>query len=197
MPPTCVAARGNMSGLELRPLELDGLVEIRPRRFGDERGFFSEVWREDGMRDAGIDVHFVQDNHSYSNVRGVLRGLHFQLPPAGQDKLVRVTRGSIFDVAVDIRRASPTFGHWAAVVLSANEWNQLFVPKGFAHGFVTLEEDCEVLYKVSAPYAPELDCGIRFDDPSIGIEWPVEADHLVLSDKDRSAPLLADAGELF
>jgi dTDP-4-dehydrorhamnose 3,5-epimerase len=197
MPPISGAARGNMSGLELRRLEIDGPIEIRPPRFGDERGFFSEVWREDRMREAGIDVRFVQDNHSYSKARGVLRGLHFQLAPAAQDKMVRVTRGSIFDVAVDIRRGSPTFGRWAGILLSANEWNQLFVPKGFAHGFVTLEEDCEVLYKVSAPYAPELDRAIRFDDPKIGIEWPVDAVDLILSDKDRSAPLLAEVDELF
>lgn len=179
--------------LEIRPLEIEGLLEIHPPKHGDERGFFSEVWREDRLAEAGVDVHFVQDNHSYSRVPGVLRGLHYQLPPAGQDKLVRVTRGSVFDVAVDIRRDSPTFGRWAGLVLSAGEWNQLFVPKGFAHGFVTLEEDCEVLYKVSAPFAPELDRAIRFDDPDIGIEWPVDHAKLTLSDRDRQAPRLADA----
>ena len=179
--------------LEIRPLEIEGLLEIRPPKHGDERGFFSEVWREDQLAAAGVAVHFVQDNHSYSRARGVLRGLHYQLPPAGQDKLVRVTRGSVFDVAVDIRRSSPTFGRWAGLVLSAGEWNQLFVPKGFAHGFVTLEEDCEVLYKVSAPFAPELDRAIRFDDPDIGIEWPLGPAELTLSDKDRQAPRLGDA----
>lgn len=179
--------------LEIRPLEIEGLLEIRPPKHGDERGFFSEVWREDQLAAAGVAVHFVQDNHSYSRARGVLRGLHYQLPPAGQDKLVRVTRGSVFDVAVDIRRGSPTFGRWAGLVLSADEWNQLFVPKGFAHGFVTLEEDCEVLYKVSAPFAPELDRAIRFDDPDIGIEWPLSPAALTLSDKDRQAPRLGDA----
>lgn len=137
-----------------------------------------------------IDISFVQDNHSCS-ARGVLRGLHLQLPPAAQDKLVRVTRGAIFDVAVDIRFGSPTFGRWAGVTLSAEEWNQLLVPKGFAHGFVALEDGTEVIYKVSAPYAPALERSIRFDDPAIGIEWPLEADALILSDKDRAAPLLA------
>jgi dTDP-4-dehydrorhamnose 3,5-epimerase len=182
-----------MNVLEVRPLEIEGLLEIRPPKYGDERGFFSEVWREDRLADAGVDVHFVQDNHSYSRARGVLRGLHYQLPPAGQDKLVRVTRGSVFDVAVDIRRDSATFGRWAGLVLSAGEWNQLFVPKGFAHGFVTLEEECEVLYKVSAPFAPELDRAIRFDDADIGIEWPLDRAELTLSERDREAPPLRDA----
>jgi dTDP-4-dehydrorhamnose 3,5-epimerase len=177
-----------MAVLETRRLDIDGVVEIRPRRFSDERGFFSEVWREDRLADAGIEAHFVQDNHSFSTTRGVLRGLHFQVPPAAQDKLVRVSRGAIFDVAVDIRRSSPTFGRWVGAVISAAEWNQLFVPKGFAHGFVTLEDDTEVLYKCSAPYAPEYERTVRFDDPAIGIEWPV--DGVILSDKDRSAPLL-------
>jgi dTDP-4-dehydrorhamnose 3,5-epimerase len=178
--------------LEIRPLELDGLLEVRPQRFGDDRGFFSEVWREDRLEEAGVSVRFVQDNHSYSKERGVLRGLHFQLPPAAQDKLVRVSRGSIFDVAVDIRPESPTFGRWAGVVLSAGEWNQLFIPKGFAHGFVTLEEDTEVLYKASATYAPELERAIRFDDPAIGIDWPVDTGSVILSDKDRAAPALGE-----
>ena len=179
-----------MSVLEIRPLHLEGLVELRPPRFRDERGFFSEVWSRDALAEAGIDVRFVQDNHSCS-ARGVLRGLHLQLPPAAQDKLVRVSRGAIFDVAVDIRPDSPTFGRWAGVILSAEEWNQLFVPKGFAHGFVALEDGTEVIYKVSAPYAPALERSIRFDDPAIGIEWPLEPDALILSDKDRAAPLLA------
>ncbi len=178
--------------LDVRPLELDGLLEIRPPRFGDERGFFSEVWREDRLANVGVHVRFVQDNHSYSKARGVLRGMHYQLSPGAQDKLVRVSRGSIFDVAVDIRPDSPTFGRWSGVVLSAAEWNQLFIPKGFAHGFVTLEEDTEVQYKASAVYAPELERGFRFDDPAVGIVWPIDASEVILSDKDRAAPLLAD-----
>jgi dTDP-4-dehydrorhamnose 3,5-epimerase len=181
-----------MSALELRELELPGVIEVRPPRFGDERGFFSEVWREDHFAEVGITARFVQDNHSFSKAAGVLRGLHFQLEPAAQDKLVRVARGSIYDVAVDIRRGSPTFGRWVGLVVSAEEWNQIFVPKGFAHGFVTLEEDCEVLYKASAPYTPDLERTIRFDDPRLGIEWPVDAGALTLSERDRSAPLLAD-----
>lgn len=182
--------------LDVRPLGLDGVVEIRPARFGDDRGFFSETWSGERMAAAGLDLAFVQDNHSHSTARGVLRGLHYQLPPAAQDKLVRVTRGAIFDVAVDIRRGSPTFGSWVGLTISASHWNQILVPKGFAHGFVTLEPDTEVQYKVTAPYRPDLDRGIRFDDPAIGIEWPVPADQVQLSAKDRIAPLLAEADEL-
>lgn len=178
--------------LDLRPLGLDGVVEIRPRKFGDDRGFFSETWSEEAMAAAGIGHPFVQDNHSYSAARGVLRGLHYQLPPAAQDKLVRVTRGSVYDVAVDIRQGSATFGKWVGLILSADLWNQLFIPKGFAHGFVTLEEHSEVQYKVSAPYRPDHDRAVRFDDPAIGIEWPVPTEEIQLSDKDRGAPLLRD-----
>ena len=197
MLPISGGGQRSMIVFDVRALDIDGLFEILPPRFGDDRGFFSEVWRKDLLADAGIDVLFVQDNHSYSKARGVLRGLHYQLPPAAQDKLVRVTSGSVFDVAVDLRQGSPTFGRWEGLVLSAKEWNQLFLPKGFAHGFLTLEEDCEVLYKVTAPYSPEHDRAIRFDDPSIGIDWPISADALTLSDKDRSAPFLRDADRLF
>jgi dTDP-4-dehydrorhamnose 3,5-epimerase len=177
---------------DVRPLDLDGVLEIRPRRFGDERGFFAEVWRDDWLGELGLDVRFVQDNHSYSKARGVLRGLHFQRPPAAQDKLVRVARGAIFDVALDIRARSSTFGRWAGIVLSAAEWNQLFIPKGFAHGFVTLEDDTEVLYKVSAAFSPEHDRAVRFDDPAVAIEWPVDPASITVSEKDRTAPFLAD-----
>ena len=171
---------------------IEGVLEIRPQRFSDERGFFSETWNEDEWREAGIILTFVQDNHSLSRSAGVLRGLHFQRPPAAQDKLVRVTRGSVFDVAVDIRRGSPTFGRWVGITLSSEAWNQLLVPQGFAHGFVTLEPDTEVQYKVTAPYSPEHELSLRFDDPALGIDWPISADRLTLSDKDRSASLLAD-----
>jgi len=169
-----------------------GVLEVRPARLSDERGFFSEVWSERAFAEAGIAVGFVQDNHSLSAEVGVLRGLHFQVPPFAQAKLVRVSRGSVFDVAVDIRPASPTFGQWVGARLSAAEWNQMFVPIGFAHGFVTLEPDTEVQYKVSAPYSRDHDRAIRFDDPAIGVEWPIDRAALILSDKDRSAPLLAD-----
>ncbi len=179
-----------MSLLEARPLELPELIELTPRRFGDDRGFFSEVWNHARFAEAGIPTQFVQDNVSLSRTKGVLRGLHFQAPPVAQAKLVRVSRGSIFDVGVDIRRSSPTFGRWAGVVLSAEKWNQLYVPEGFAHGFVTLEDDTEVTYKVSAAYSPEHDRSTRFDDPAIGIDWPLDGEP-VLSDKDAKAPLLA------
>ena len=180
-----------MAAIEVHPLVLDGLLELRPRRFNDDRGFFSEVWREDHLAEIGVRSHFVQDNHSYSKKRGVLRGLHFQVPPAAQDKLVRVSRGAVFDVAVDLRTGSSTFGGWDGIRLSAREWNQLFIPKGFAHGFVTLEDDTEVIYKVSSAYAPEYERAIRFDDSEIGIEWPIETNAVIMSEKDRAAPLLS------
>ena len=178
--------------LEIRSLDLDGLREIRPVRHSDERGFFSETWNEETYAKAGITLRFTQDNHSLSRDVGVLRGLHFQSPPFAQDKLIRVTRGSVFDVAVDLRPNSRTYREWLGIRLSAADWNQLLVPKGFAHGFLTLEPDTEVQYKVSSPYSREHDRAIRFDDPEIGIEWPLEREALILSDKDRSAPLLAD-----
>ena len=167
-------------------------MEIRPPRHSDERGFFSELWNETTFADAGIRLRFVQDNHSLSRDVGVVRGLHFQSPPFAQDKLVRVTRGAVYDVAVDIRPGSPTYRQWLGVRLSAAEWNQLLIPQGFAHGFLTLEPDTEVQYKVTTPYSRQHDRAIRFDDPSIGVEWPMEREALILSDRDRSAPLLAD-----
>lgn len=178
--------------VEIRRYALDGLLEIRPKRFGDDRGFFSETWNEAAWCDAGVEIKFVQDNHSLSRPPGTLRGLHFQTPPFAQAKLVRVTRGSIFDVAVDLRTQSKTFRQWAGVTLSAEKWNQLLVPEGFAHGFVTLEPDTEVQYKASAPYSPAHDRSVRFDDPRLGIDWPLQATDLILSDRDRSAPLLAE-----
>lgn len=178
--------------LEVKQTGLPGVLEIVPKRIGDDRGFFSEVWNEASFREVGLDLGFVQDNHSRS-AKGVLRGLHYQLEPAAQTKLVRVSRGSVFDVAVDIRRSSPTFGQWTAVTLSAGKWNQLLVPAGLAHGFLALEDGSEVQYKVSALYSPEHDRGIRPDDPAIGIDWPLPRDQWLLSAKDQNAPLLADA----
>lgn len=174
-------------------LELAGVLEISPRKFGDDRGFFSETYNAKSFAEAGIDLTFVQDNHSYSAAKGVVRGLHYQLPPFAQDKLVRVTRGAILDVAVDIRKGSPTFGKWVALEVSAEKWNQILVPKGFAHGFMTLVEHTEVIYKVTNYYSPEHDRSIRFDDPAIGIDWPIPASGVQLSDKDQKAPMLADA----
>ena len=175
---------------------LPDVVILEPRVFGDARGFFFESFSNARFAElTGCDVSFVQDNHSRS-ARGVLRGLHYQVEPAAQAKLVRVSRGSVFDVALDIRRSSPTFGQWTGLVLSAEGWNQLLVPAGFAHGFLALEDGSEVQYKVSAPYSPQHDRGIRPDDPAIGIEWPIARDSWLLSAKDQSAPLLAEA-ELF
>jgi dTDP-4-dehydrorhamnose 3,5-epimerase len=177
--------------VELRALGLDGVFELIPSKHGDHRGFFSEVWSAPALEREGIHTRFCQDNHSFSAERGVLRGLHFQAPPHAQDKLVRVPRGAIFDVAVDIRVGSPSYGHWVGLVVSAEKWNQILVPKGFAHGFVTLEPETEVIYKVSAPYAPQSDHGIRFDDSDIAIEWP-SLSGLILSAKDRSAPRFSE-----
>lgn len=182
--------------MEVRSLGLEGVFEIIPRKFGDDRGFFSETYNAQAFSDAGIDLTFVQDNHSFSAAKGVLRGLHYQLPPRAQDKLVRVIRGAILDVAVDIRKSSPTFGKWVALEVSAEKWNQILVPKGFAHGFVTLTDNTEVIYKVTDIYSPEHDRGIRFDDPTIGIDWPLPTTGAQLSDKDQKAPLLANA-EIF
>ena len=192
MPNIFVAAQPNLPMLEVRVLALAGLIELRPRRFADDRGFFSETWNAERFAEAGIDTAFVQDNHSLSRMAGTLRGLHFQAPPFAQAKLVRVVRGSAFDVAVDLRPASPTFRRWEGVTLSAAKWNQLFIPEGFAHGFLTLEAETEVQYKASTGHNPIADRAIRFDDPAIGIDWPMAADRLVLSDRDRAAPLLAD-----
>jgi dTDP-4-dehydrorhamnose 3,5-epimerase len=179
--------------LDVKELGLPGVFEITPRRFGDHRGFFSETYSASALAEQGIDLVFVQDNHSLSKSAGVLRGLHYQLPPFAQDKLVRVVRGAILDVAVDIRRNSPSFGAWLALEVSAEKWNQILVPKGFAHGFVTLVPDTEVVYKVTERYAPEYDRSIRFDDPAIGIDWRLPTAEITLADKDSKAPLLADA----
>jgi len=179
--------------LEVRPLALKDVLEITPRRFGDARGFFSETYNAERFAAAGVDMVFVQDNHSYSAPAGVLRGLHYQLAPRAQDKLVRVVRGAILDVAVDIRRVSPEFGRFVTLEVSAEKGNQILVPKGFAHGFLTLVADTEVIYKVTDFYSPGHDRSIRYDDPAIGIDWPVAASTVMLSDKDHAAPLLADA----
>lgn len=170
---------------------------IEPARFGDERGFFSEVWKRATLQAVSLDVDFVQDNHSLSRQVGVLRGLHFQRPPTAQGKLIRVVRGRILDVAVDIREGSPTYGQHVALELSAANWQQLWVPRGFAHGFLTLEPDTEVLYKVDAPYDPATDGGIAWDDPALGIAWPLPSGGPILSDKDRRAPRLAEAAPIF
>ncbi|MEP4978752.1 dTDP-4-dehydrorhamnose 3,5-epimerase [Ascidiaceihabitans sp.] len=174
---------------------LDGVLILTPARFGDVRGFFSESWNRATMRDAGLDLEFVQDNHSLSARKGTLRGLHFQTPPMAQDKLVRCGRGALYDVAVDIRSGSATFGQWFGVELSAENGRQLLVPAGFAHGFVTLQDDTEICYKCTAPYAPDCDAGIAWDDPDIGVNWGISEP--VLSEKDATAPTLKELGSPF
>jgi len=165
---------------------------LRPTRYEDARGWFSEVYSEPAFVAIGIHCRFVQDNHSMSVARFTLRGLHFQTPPRGQDKLVRCTRGRIFDVAVDLRRGSPTFGRWVGAELSAENGSQLFIPIGFGHGFLTLEENCEVAYKCSDTYAPDHDGGVLWNDPTIAIDWPMPAGTIPeLSGKDRIQPTLA------
>ena len=176
--------------MKATPLGLPGLVLLEPVRHGDARGFFSEVWSRRALAAVGLDINFVQDNHAYSAEKGVLRGLHFQRPPSAQGKLVRVARGAILDVVVDIRRGSPTYGQAEAVELSAANWLQLWVPRGFAHGYLTLEPDTEVLYKTDAYYDRVADGGILWNDSTLGIDWPVAAP--ILSEKDRTAPRLAD-----
>lgn len=168
---------------------LPGVLIITPARFGDERGFFSESWNAKRMRDAGVDIDFVQDNHSLSRATGTVRGLHFQSPPHAQAKLVRCGRGRLFDVAVDIRKGSPTYGQWFGTELSFENGRQLLIPAGFLHGFVTREPDTEIIYKCSDYYAPDCDGAVRFD--SAGINWALTQDP-ILSAKDAEAPALAD-----
>lgn len=168
-----------------------------PQRFGDARGFFSESWNQRRMEMAGLEFDWVQDNHSLSVDFPTVRGLHFQSPPHAQVKLVRCGRGRLFDVAVDIRLGSPTFGRWVGEELSAQNGKQLLIPEGFLHGFVTREPNTEVLYKCSDYYAPECDGAVRFDDPDLGIDWEIELGNAILSDKDRNAQLFADFASPF
>ena len=175
--------------------DLADVLILTPRRFGDARGWFLESWNAAAMAKAGLDLPWVQDNHSFSAAKGTLRGLHYQSPPRAQDKLVRCTRGAILDVAVDIRAGSPAYGKWLGVELSAENNRQFLVPKGFLHGFLTLTDDTEVQYKCTDIYAPDHDGAVRWDDPAIGIDWGILAP--VLSDKDLKAPLLAEIGQPF
>ena len=183
--------------MQTQALDIPEVVVITPKKFADDRGFFSETWSRKTMAAHGIEADFVQDNHSLSRAQGVLRGLHFQTAPFAQDKLVRVLKGSIFDVAVDIRRGSPTYGRHVSAILSANNWAQIWVPVGFAHGFVTLEPDTEVAYKVTADYAPDCDRGLAWDDPELGITWPVPVETSLLTAKDRQHPRLRDLPTYF
>ena len=176
----------------IEPTDLDDILIISPRRFGDDRGFFCETWNAGALVEHGINTAFVQDNQSISGTVGTIRGLHYQSPPHAQDKLVRCGRGALLDVAVDIRKGSPSYGRWVGVELSAENGKQLLVPQGFLHGFVTLKPDTEILYKCSDYYAPECDGTIRFDDPDIGIDWGISSDQAILSEKDANAPFLRD-----
>jgi dTDP-4-dehydrorhamnose 3,5-epimerase len=169
---------------------------IEPKVFGDHRGWFMETYNDAFLKKVGINLNFVQDNQSFSATKGTLRGLHYQINPKAQTKLIRCTKGSIFDVAVDIRKGSPTFGKWIGINLTGENKKQLLIPKGFAHGFMTLTDDVEVQYKVDELYAPEYDRGISWNDPTIGIKWPIDIKP-VLSTKDKKAPLLEEVDNNF
>ncbi|MBX6746898.1 MAG: dTDP-4-dehydrorhamnose 3,5-epimerase [Acetobacteraceae bacterium] len=187
-------ASGNFNAV---PLGLPGPLLISARRFGDARGFFTETYSASDFAALGITEAFVQDNHSLSAAVGTVRGLHFQVPPQAQAKLVRVLRGAVLDIAVDLRRSSPNFGRHVVVELSAANGLQLYIPAGFAHGFCTLEPDTEVAYKVSAPYSPAHDRSLAWDDPDLALPWPFEPGSVTLSDKDRRAPRLRDLPPCF
>jgi len=177
---------------EIRQTALPGVVEIIPRKWPDARGFFSETFSAPALARHGLTMPWVQDNHSRSVPQRVLRGLHYQRPPMAQDKLMRVVRGAILDVIVDIRRGSPHYGRWIGIEISADKWNQVLVPRGFAHGFLTLEPGTEVAYKVSQVFSAEHDAAIRYDDPDLAIDWGLDGALPVLSDRDMRAPLLRD-----
>jgi len=184
--------------MDFERLQIPDVILITPRRIADSRGFFSETFRADAFEAQGLNaLKFVQDNHVHSVQKGVLRGLHFQLQPHAQGKLVRCTRGAIFDVAVDIRSGSPTYGQHIGVELSAANWKQLWVPVGFAHGYVTLEEQCEVIYKVTDYYSPECDRGIAWNDSALAIKWPLSNADIIVSEKDRRQPRLSEIPPAF
>lgn len=181
--------------MKITKTKLEGVVIIEPDVFGDNRGFFMESWNKEKMEEVGLFYNFVQDNHSKSTVKGTLRGIHFQKGDKAQAKLVRCVKGAVLDVAVDLRKNSPTFKQWVGVELSAENKKQLLIPRGFGHGFVTLTDDVEFLYKADNYYAPEADAGIRWNDLDIGVDWGVE--NPILSDKDKKNPFLKDCKELF
>lgn len=182
--------------VEVTSLAIPEIKIIKPVKHGDHRGFFSETYNKKILNDHGLDLDFVQDNQSFSSQAGTLRGLHFQTGPFAQDKLVRVIKGSILDVAVDIRKGSPTYGKYVSAVISAKEWNQILVPKGFAHGILTLEPDTELLYKVTNYYSPEHDKGLIWNDADLQIDWQFSGD-IILSDKDKKQPAFKDLPEYF
>jgi dTDP-4-dehydrorhamnose 3,5-epimerase len=178
--------------MHVEPLAIPEVKLITPVKIGDNRGFFSEVYNKTRFAEAGIAIDFVQENHSYSADIGTVRGIHFQTPPAAQDKLVRVPKGRILDVVVDLRRGSPTYGKWVSAEISADNWRWILAPIGFGHGFVTLEPNTEVIYMVSAHYSKANDAAIRWDDPDLAIDWPIRPEDAVLSQKDRDAMAFAD-----
>ncbi len=192
-----VAIDGALFVMEITALDIPDVKLFSLRRHADKRGFFSEIYNSAALREAGVVTSFVQDNYSFSFAVGTVRGLHFQVPPAAQAKLVMVFSGRILDVVVDCRKGSPTYGRHVAVELSRDSWSQLYVPEGFAHGFCTLEADTSVLYKVSTPYAPKFDSGVLWSDPDLGIEWPVGADAAVITDKDLALPRFRDLADPF
>lgn len=183
--------------LQVSATEIAEVKLLASRIHRDHRGFFSETYNKAELAKAGVNLDFVQDNQSLSVERGVVRGLHFQVPPFAQDKLVRVVRGAIYDVAVDIRKGSATYGRHVARIISAEDWNQFLVPIGFAHGFCTLEPNTEVIYKVTNYYSPEHDRGLLWNDPDLGIAWPVAENEAVLSDKDRKQPRFLELPDYF
>lgn len=186
-----------MGDLSLRPLEIEGAFVITPKRFADGRGFFSEIWKRDALDKAGLSFDFIQDNYSYSRDRGVLRGLHYQLPPFAQTKLVMVLSGRIFDVLVDLRKKSPTYKRVVTIELDAESGEQVLVPKGLAHGFAVTTANTAVLYKVDAPYAPAHERGIHYADPDLTIAWPIDSVSAIVSAKDAALPRLRDAENPF
>jgi dTDP-4-dehydrorhamnose 3,5-epimerase len=183
--------------MKVERLAIPDVLLLTPRRFGDSRGFFSETFKANVMREAGIGHDFVQDNHSHSQARGTLRGLHCQIAPAVQGKLVRVVRGAIWDVAIDARHGSPSFGKHVAAELSAANWQQLWIPPGFLHAFLTLEPDSEVVYKTTDYYNKDSERGIIYNDPDLAIEWPIPDEEIILSDKDQVLPRWSEMGDWF
>ena len=191
------SAKKHIKSFTIQALCIPNVIVLTPRTFRDTRGWFRKTYVADVFREIGIDCCFVQENHSLSSERGTIRGLHFQVPPEQQAKLVRVVKGSIFDVAVDLRRSSPTYRRWCGATLSAAEGNQIFVPRGFAHGFCTLEPETEVVYKVDGRYAPACDAGLIWNDPDLAVAWPIQPSEAVLSDKDMRLPRLSDFSSPF
>ncbi|MCI5043846.1 MAG: dTDP-4-dehydrorhamnose 3,5-epimerase [Aquisalinus sp.] len=183
--------------MKVLKLDIPDVLLLSPKRFGDDRGFFSETFRQTWIDDQHMPIRFVQDNHAKSTQAGIVRGLHFQYGEAVQTKLIRVVKGAILDIAVDIRHGSPTFGKYVSVILSEENWQQLLVPHGFAHGYCTLSEETEVIYKVDQYYDPEKEAALLWNDPALCIDWPCTEDTAILSDKDRSAPLLKDLAPYF